>query len=134
MAEGVSSKKVKAAQAARNNIIYAHPLPIIFAEPTGSHSWLTNLVPSILNRPKIINPRCTGVLDVATSSVWILESKEAMIFWQRGFFGKGNLSRSEPSWLARQINLLNAHKTGSKYIPSQFNASYQQITLRRTDI
>jgi hypothetical protein len=30
--------------------------------------------------------------------------KHAMVLWRRGFFGKGDLSRSEPSWLARQIS------------------------------
>ncbi|KAL0953485.1 hypothetical protein HGRIS_004715 [Hohenbuehelia grisea] len=28
-----------------------------------------------------------------------------MTLWRRGFFGKGDLSRSEPSWLTRQINI-----------------------------
>lgn len=38
--------------------------------------------------------------------------KDAMVLWQRGFFGKGDLSRSEPSWLARQINARKLAKKG----------------------
>ena len=37
-----------------------------------------------------------------------------MILWRRGFFGKGNLSRSEPSWLVRQSHIRAAAAGGSK--------------------
>lgn len=85
-----------------NNKIYAHPIPILFGESSrlsrGSRSLLG------LSLTEIINPHITGYLDPTTKSVWILNSKDSMILWRRGFFGKGDLSRSEPSWLARQIN------------------------------
>lgn len=67
-----------------------------------------------------------GYLDPSTLSVWVqvtpphllkagpasLESqariasqtRAARILWDAGFFGKGSLSRSEPTWRARKIN------------------------------
>ncbi len=32
--------------------------------------------------------------------------------WQRGFFGKGNLSRSEPTWRQRKVNEIDALRKG----------------------
>jgi hypothetical protein len=37
-----------------------------------------------------------------------------MVLWRKGFFGKGNLSRSEPTWLKREINRLQVEKKGGK--------------------
>lgn len=37
-----------------------------------------------------------------TSSVHVVEADAVKLFWERGFFGKGNLSRSEPSWVNRE--------------------------------
>ncbi|KAG5637787.1 hypothetical protein H0H81_003179 [Sphagnurus paluster] len=45
-----------------------------------------------------------------------------MLLWRRGFFGKGDLSRSEPSWMARQIN---NRKTGGKQMTSE------EVTAKR---
>lgn len=91
------------------NKIYAHPLPVIFTqpEPTSLHGRL-NAALGLLGfsgRPKVENPHCEGIFDPITRSVWVTNMDHCMILWQRGFFGKGDLSRSEPSWMARQINL-----------------------------
>lgn len=93
-----------------NNRIYANPLPIIFAEPPSSR---TRSVLGLLglSLTQVVNPHCEGTFDAASRSVWIVERKDSMILWQRGFFGKGDLSRSEPSWLARQTN--NRQKGGT---------------------
>jgi tRNA-splicing endonuclease subunit Sen2 len=85
----------------QNNRIYAHPLPVVFSEPTPSRSLLGLLG---LQRAQVLNPHCEGVFDPASRSVWVVDAAHAMILWRRGFFGKGDLSRSEPSWLARQIS------------------------------
>lgn len=81
---------------AETSRVYAHPLPIIFPEPTYKFLGLS------LTRP--LNPHCTALFDPLTRSAWVPSSGDATLLWQRGFFGKGDLSRSEPSWLARQIN------------------------------
>lgn len=97
-----------------NNRIYAAALPLLFTdpEPTSLSLKLCSFVG--INTTQVLNPHCTGVLDVATRSVWILDTKDAKILWTRGFFGKGDLSRSEPSWFARQVN---ARKAAGKCKP-----------------
>jgi tRNA-splicing endonuclease subunit Sen2 len=93
-----------------SNRIYANPLPLLFIEPPPSR------VRSILgllglSLARVENPYCEGVFDPITRSVWVSNHEHSMILWRRGFFGKGDLSRSEPSWLARQINI---KKSGGK--------------------
>lgn len=91
-----------------NNRIYAHPLPLLFTSPdstsTNSFSTLLGSLGLGGSRLEVLNPHCEGVFDPATRSVWVTNAKDSRILWTRGFFGKGNLSRSEPSWLARQVN------------------------------
>ncbi|KDN42597.1 hypothetical protein K437DRAFT_237610 [Tilletiaria anomala UBC 951] len=58
------------------------------AEPTGSSS------------PLIV----TGHFDPLTCSVWVTCPESATLLWRRGFFGKGSLSRSEPTWRERQVH------------------------------
>ncbi|TCD65903.1 tRNA splicing endonuclease subunit sen2 [Steccherinum ochraceum] len=100
-----------------NNKIYAHPLPILFSEPP--QTSLSHKLNAFLgiNDTKVLNPHCHGVLDVATRSVWVTDPKDVRILWTRGFFGKGDLSRSEPSWHARQVNAMKA--AAGNYLTSE---------------
>ncbi|KAI0372729.1 hypothetical protein BV20DRAFT_990982 [Pilatotrama ljubarskyi] len=103
------------ARRAENNRIYAHPLPLVFSSP--SSSPFTHLLGIFgLSSPRVENPHCEGIFDPATRSVWVTSERDSTILWRRGFFGKGDLSRSEPSWLARQIN---ARKAAGKYMTSE---------------
>ncbi|RDB23818.1 putative tRNA-splicing endonuclease subunit sen2 [Hypsizygus marmoreus] len=104
-----------------NNRIYANPLPIIFNEPPPSR------IRSVLNTlglslTEVVSPHCEGIFDPITRSVWVTSSKHTMLLWRRGFFGKGDLSRSEPSWLARQIN---NRRVGGKQMTSE------EVTAKR---
>ncbi|KAG8744172.1 tRNA splicing endonuclease subunit sen2 [Ceratobasidium sp. 414] len=84
--------------------IYAHPLPIIIEPTFKPHSWSSHALGLVgLTAARVSNPHCEGILDLGTRSVWIVNKRDTLILWQRGFFGKGNLSRSEPSWLTRRI-------------------------------
>lgn len=117
-----SSQKFSARRA-ENNRIYVHPLPIILSEPSDSEqSFLRKTLYNLfgLSVSDVLNPHCRGVLDLATRSVWVLDMKDATVLWQRGFFGKGNLSRSEPSWLARQINARTMAKKGELFRSAPF--------------
>ncbi|KDQ19180.1 hypothetical protein BOTBODRAFT_127095 [Botryobasidium botryosum FD-172 SS1] len=107
------------------NAIYAHPLPLLFGPLPADTPlpWATNVL-GLFGRNRIVNPKCVGVFDAATRSVWITNSKDTFILWQRGFFGKGNLSRSEPSWLSRRINQLSG--------PKQLTA--EEVTARRREL
>ncbi|OAX39795.1 hypothetical protein K503DRAFT_791731 [Rhizopogon vinicolor AM-OR11-026] len=117
-----SKPSARRAETAR---IYAHPLPIIFPEPTYTFLGLS------LTRP--LNPHCTALLDPITRSAWVENSGDAAILWQRGFFGKGDLSRSEPSWLARQINARKMKGKGltSEEITAKRRAERKQFKLDR---
>ncbi|EGN92189.1 hypothetical protein SERLA73DRAFT_117634 [Serpula lacrymans var. lacrymans S7.3] len=105
-----------------NNRIYGNPLPVIFNTPTERPPIYKALGLFGIPIHEILNPHCEGFVDVATRSVWVSDSKQSMLLWQRGFFGKGDLSRSEPSWLARQIN---ARKQAGKGLTSE------EITAKR---
>ncbi|RPD64261.1 hypothetical protein L226DRAFT_505843 [Lentinus tigrinus ALCF2SS1-7] len=100
---------------AENNRIYAHPLPLVFSAPE-SRSRIGHVLGLFGTNTRLENPHCEGVFDPATRSVWVTNEKDSMILWRRGFFGKGDLSRSEPSWLARQVN---ARKAAGKYMTSE---------------
>ena len=50
---------------------------------------------------------------------------EAMTLWTHGFFGKGNLSRSEPTWLIRRQAEVNARARGE--------LTAEQLTQRRRE-
>lgn len=90
------------------NKIYANPLPLVFSSPDDTESSSRSLRNPLhllsISRHGVLNPHCVGVYDTATRSVWVTDPKDSTILWRRGFFGKGDLSRSEPSWLARQVN------------------------------
>src|SRR5258708_5351236 len=99
-----------------NNKIYGHPLPLIFVDPLPSR--ITSILAFVgLSLTRVENPHCEGIFDSITRSVWVTNPDQSLILWRRGFFGKGNLSRSEPSWLARQINI---RKSGGKRQSSIF--------------
>lgn len=44
----------------------------------------------------------SAYFDSATSSVHVTDEQAIKALWEMGFFGKGSLSRSEPSWLERE--------------------------------
>ncbi|KAI9066969.1 hypothetical protein FKP32DRAFT_1564635 [Trametes sanguinea] len=114
---GKGSQK-SGARRAENNRIYAHPLPLVFLPPPPDSAYSPARLLSLvgLSAAHVENPRCEGVFDAATRSVWVTNERDSTILWRRGFFGKGDLSRSEPSWLARQIN---ARKAAGKYMTSE---------------
>lgn len=133
-----SSNRQKSSQKAsarrnENNRIYANPLPIIFDEPEQPSSWHRALGLLGISLTQVLNPHCEGILDIATRSVWVTDMKHAMILWQRGFFGKGDLSRSEPSWLARQINARRQSRAGltSEEVTAKRRSERRQFKLDR---
>lgn len=51
--------------------------------------------------------------DPHLQTIWVEELDEGIrLLWQRGFFGKGNLSRSEPTWRQRKVNEIDALRKG----------------------
>jgi tRNA-splicing endonuclease subunit Sen2 len=86
------------------NRIYAYPLPILFSPSDPSSSRVPHVGLFASWQSRVENPQCEGIFDPYTRSVWVVNSAHSMLLWQRGFFGKGSLSRSEPSWLVRRIH------------------------------
>jgi tRNA-splicing endonuclease subunit Sen2 len=103
-AKEVSSPKKGGRKRNENNIIYANPLPITFSRIENSFV-VTALGIFGVSPSRVLNPQCEGTFDPTTRSVWITNPRDSMVIWRRGFFGKGNLSRSEPSWLVRQSHI-----------------------------
>ncbi|CAE6482159.1 unnamed protein product [Rhizoctonia solani] len=109
----------------QRNRIYANPLPLAIERSAEPHSWSSHTLGLLgLTAARISNPNCEGVLDAATCSVWVVNKRDTLILWQRGFFGKGNLSRSEPSWLTRRVAQLKG--------PGKASAS-ELITAKRRE-
>jgi len=48
-----------------------------------------------------------GLLHSETASIHITDPTTIRVFWEKGFFGKGSLSRSEPTWLEREQRRLD---------------------------
>ncbi|KAJ8094684.1 tRNA splicing endonuclease subunit sen2 [Marasmius tenuissimus] len=120
------------ARRAENNRIYAHPLPLVFQSPFPNKVRSTlGLLGLSLN--EVLNPHCEAYLDIATRSVWAVDPSSSKTLWRKGFFGKGDLSRSEPSWLARQINDRKAGRTGltSEQMREKRRAERKQFKIDR---
>ncbi|KAI0955099.1 hypothetical protein AcW1_006783 [Taiwanofungus camphoratus] len=101
-----------------NNRIYGNPLPLEFLQLSSHECWHKNILGLFgISSIRVFNPHCVGIFDAETRSVWVENSRDSMILWRRGFFGKGDLSRSEPSWHIRQINARKA--AAGKYMTSE---------------
>lgn len=91
--------------------IHAKPLPLTVypLPPLIPHNplsifhvaftYLYRLLLSPSSHPKIL-PQ--AYFSSETRSVHVTDGKAIRVLWESGFFGKGSLSRSEPSWLDRE--------------------------------
>jgi tRNA-splicing endonuclease subunit Sen2 len=79
-----------------------HPLPVLIPQNPLSLlaialSYLTQII-----APPTPQPIYNGYFSSATSSVHVTDPATVRKLWEMGFFGKGSLSRSEPTWLDSQ--------------------------------
>ncbi|OJD19203.1 tRNA-intron endonuclease [Emergomyces pasteurianus Ep9510] len=83
--------------------LHVHPLP-----PLIPHNPLSLISIALSYLTYFISPPHQHIypayFDLATSSVHVTDAKAIRALWEMGFFGKGSLSRSEPSWLDREKN------------------------------
>lgn len=91
--------------------IYALPAPIkTFPLPTFypnnpisiihiAYAWLGQLFRPPPAEPSVVH---TAVWSEMTTSVHVTNERSVRALWEQGFYGKGNLSRSEPNWLKRE--------------------------------
>lgn len=91
--------------------IHARPLPLEVypLPPLIPHNPLSILhiayvyISQLLHRPSSHpTQNYLGCFSAETRSVHITDERSAQALWESGFFGKGSLSRSEPSWLERE--------------------------------
>lgn len=78
------------------------PLPVLIP-----HNPLSLLAIALSYLTQVLlPPSCqalyNGYFSSSTSSIHITDTKTARRLWEMGFFGKGSLSRSEPTWLESQ--------------------------------
>ncbi|OJD24529.1 tRNA-intron endonuclease [Blastomyces percursus] len=83
--------------------LHVHPLP-----PLIPHNPLSLISIALSYLTYFISPPhqhiYTAYFDPSTSSIHVTDAKAIRELWEMGFFGKGSLSRSEPSWLDREKN------------------------------
>ncbi|RJE22289.1 TRNA-splicing endonuclease subunit Sen2 [Aspergillus sclerotialis] len=78
-----------------------HPLPpLIPHNPLSIVSVILSYMTFFISSPS--HEVYSAYFDSNTSSVHVTDEKAVRALWEMGFFGKGNLSRSEPSWLERE--------------------------------
>ena len=91
--------------------IHARPLPLDVypLPPLIPHNPLSLLhlvyvfVSQLLSRPSSHPAQSyEGYFSAETRSVHVTDARSVRALWESGFFGKGSLSRSEPSWLERE--------------------------------
>jgi tRNA-splicing endonuclease subunit Sen2 len=98
-------------KAQQMNKLYALPSPLrTFPLPTFVphnpisilqllYAWVSQTVNPPSSHPERLYQ---GLLSPETRSVHVTDVEAINALWQQGFYGKGNLSRSEPSWLDRE--------------------------------
>lgn len=112
------------------HLLHANPLPltVIPFSPLIPHNPLSLL--QILytylfcRSPCQPVPAYTGFFNPATRSVHVVETRSIQAFWNNGFFGKGSLSRSEPTWISRRRRALGV-------IGKNEDLTAEEITERR---
>ncbi|GAA5864983.1 hypothetical protein JCM3774_003929 [Rhodotorula dairenensis] len=83
---------------------YSQLLPL---EPTPSagsthQSWIAAV--GLGPRPPLAPKQVDARWDDISNAVWVTDQLDMARLWRQGFFGKGFLSRSEPSWKRRVQN------------------------------
>ncbi|OQD72827.1 hypothetical protein PENDEC_c019G00364 [Penicillium decumbens] len=88
--------------------IHRHPLPVnvLSVPPVIPHNPLSIISVALSYLTFLISPPRQEVysayFDSATSSIHVTDERAIQALWEMGFFGKGTLSRSQPSWLERE--------------------------------
>lgn len=81
-----------------------HPLPAFHpSNPISllrlAYTWISHVLFPLQSHPE---EQYIGYFSPETRSVHVTDPRHARALWEMGFFGKGTLSRSEPSWLQRE--------------------------------
>ncbi|KAK4565923.1 tRNA splicing endonuclease subunit sen2 [Recurvomyces mirabilis] len=119
--------------------LHAKPLPLeIYPLPAFNPSNPLSLLRlcytylSHLLSPPFSHPKCPylGRFSPETRSIHITNPLHVRALWEMGFFGKGSLSRSEPSWLEREKEIQRAKREG---VRSGVKAAEEVTRARREE-
>lgn len=78
-----------------------HPLPTLIPHnPLSIISIALSYLTYLVSPPS--HERFSAYFDIPSSSIHVTDPKAIRALWEMGFFGKGSLSRSEPTWLERE--------------------------------
>jgi tRNA-splicing endonuclease subunit Sen2 len=78
--------------------IEVHPLPVLIPHnPLSLVAIALSYLAQVLAPPA--RPTYNGYFSSSTSSIHVTDPDTVRKLWEMGFFGRGNLSRSEPNWL-----------------------------------
>ncbi|GAA5982468.1 hypothetical protein JCM11641_006125 [Rhodosporidiobolus odoratus] len=93
-----SSKRTSKAQILQ---LYQQLLPLKPSKPSLLNTFLSSIPFAVSS---LTPTQIEAVWDELTQSVWVKDENDMLRLWRQGFFGKGFLSRSEPSWKRRVEN------------------------------
>ncbi|EEA24343.1 hypothetical protein EYB25_004526 [Talaromyces marneffei] len=112
--------------------VAVHPLPpLIPHNPLSVISVILSYLTTYLVSPPE-KEIYSAYFDASTSSIQVTDPKTMRALWEMGFFGKGSLSRSEPSWLEREKKRrgLLANKTNEE-VTGQRRVERREMKLER---
>lgn len=79
------------------------PFPTLTGNPLSlvhlAAAWLSQIFFPPPAEPSVVH---TAYWDHETRTISVTDEESMAALWQQGFYGKGNLSRSEPNWLKRE--------------------------------
>jgi len=91
--------------------------------------WLSQAINPPVSQ---FDPVYTGWFSPETRSVHVTDLRSVRGFWEQGFYGKGTLSRSEPSWLIREKTRRGEIKTlASEDVTKKRRVERQQTKWER---
>ncbi|KAF4555121.1 tRNA intron endonuclease-like protein [Elsinoe fawcettii] len=102
--------------------IHAKPLPLdviplpafVPHNPLSLFRILSALISEAISRPTSHpDSPYVGYFSPETRSIHVTDTSHVRALWEMGFFGKGSLSRSEPSWLDREKARRKSGKGGT---------------------
>ncbi|GAA5889510.1 hypothetical protein JCM6882_007054 [Rhodosporidiobolus microsporus] len=112
--------------------LYQQLLPLAPAQPSLLNTFLSSLKPFACSS---LDPqRIDAVWDELTQSVWVKDEAQMRRLWRQGFFGKGFLSRSEPSWRRRVENRRAELEGREKRLTSEEITAQRRIERKGTKL
>ncbi|KAG8529738.1 uncharacterized protein KY384_005219 [Bacidia gigantensis] len=123
------------------NQIHRYPLPLetFPLPPLIPHNPLSLVQIAFVYLSQLLSPPSShrsnfvqGIFCPDSNSVHVTDHAQARLLWERGFFGKGSLSRSEPTWLDRENKRLGlAEKDTSEEYRQQRRQERQTMKMER---